>query len=605
MNKKLKRLFAGLLATALALSGAGCGQNSDENAVLMNYATGIGENGEYNSELYGMNCVSDVDGADPSVIYVSEEESAEYGGYYYMYVTGYIQYQNEESKDGIYAYHCYRSKDLYNWENAGALQGGYALQVEEDDWCWSDFWAPEVIQNPADGKYYMYFNAGLHSDYGVEGLANTSTQGDKIYLGVAVSDGPTGPFDVINDVDQKTGKKVPTINFQTGCNLDAPFPVIDASPFFDDDGQFYLYFKAEPNSYREENGTIFGMKMNSMEYPDYSTVTALVVPDYAQCANVAGELTGIKGYGAVDRSEGGVNEGPFMFKHNGKYYLTYSSEGYTSSSYSVWQAVSDTPLSGFKKLSFAEGNPVLDGTIKGYMAGTGHHCFVTCGEEMFIVYHRHTNAEGWSNSGGRVISADRVSFVENASGDEVLVVNGPSTILTWLPETVSGYANLAQTANISTDNGSGIEYLTDGIIPYATVTEYMVADSEEGDVTITLSWDSPVEVSSVMIYNSGYSDTAFSKISRMKFKLAEKPDWASKDYTYAVIKNLEFPSDYYDESSNAYVACAPAVAEFDSITVTEIQITISGYDRLSEFDKQGNKNQALELSEIVVLGGVK
>lgn len=601
MKMNFKRFLAALLAVIMPLGLAACSHGKDADTyVLMNYGSGLADDGEYNTSLYGMNCVSDIDGADPGVFYVSEEENKEYGGYYYMYVTGFISYE-VDGKTTVSAYPCYRSKDLYTWENAGTVTGGYALLVNEDDWCASDFWAPEVIRNPADGKYYMYFSASLHANYGVSGFANTDYAYDRLYLGVAVSDSPVGPFSVINDTDAATGKHIPTINFQTGCNLNTVFAAIDASPFFDDNGDLYLYFNKHNDTAHSNFNSVWGMKMNSMVYPDYSTVTALLVPSYTECANVAGEMTVLKGAGsATTRTEGAVNEGPFMLKHNGKYYLTYSSEGYTSTSYSVWQAVSDSPLSGFKKLDFTEGNPVLDGSQKGYMGGTGHHCFVKAGDEMFIVYHRHTTADEWS--GGRVISADRVGFAENAKGDEVLVTNGPSTILTWLPESVSGYQNLAQSANVTMNNGTGIDYLTDGVIPYATVAEYNVMSSESGDVTITMSWDKPVNVSSVMIYNAGYMDQAFSKISSIRFKLAETPFWASKDYTYAVIEDLQVPKQFCDVNTNYYVACVPSVAEFDSICVTEITITILESDRLAEFDKLGNKNNALELSEIVVLG---
>lgn len=605
MKKNLKCLLAGFLAAVIPFGLAACsaGGNSDETYVRMNYSTGIAENGEYNTELYGMNCVSDVDGADPGVIYVSEDESEEYGGYYYMYTTGSISY-TENGETVLSAFPCYRSKNLYNWENAGAVTGSYALYVKSDDWCAADFWAPEVIRNPADGKYYMYFSASLHANYGVSGFADTGYSYDRLYLGVAVADTPAGPFSVINDMDAATGKHIPTINFQTGCNLDTVFAAIDASPFFDDNGDLYLYFNKHNDSAHSNFNSVWGMKMNSMTAPDYSTVTALLMPGYTECANGAGEMTALKGAGtSTDRQEGDVNEGPFMLKHNGKYYLTYSSEGYTSTSYSVWQAVSDSPLSGFVKMSFAEGNPVLDGSLRGYMGGTGHHCFVSAGDNLYIVYHRHTTADEWS--GERVISADRVNFTTNANGDEVLVTNGPSTILSWLPESVSGYENLAQVASVSMNNGTGIEYLVDGILPYATVEEYNVMTSESGDVTITLSWDKPVDVSSIMIYNAGYMEQAFSKISNIRFKLAETPTWANMDYTYAVIENVEVPERFCDADTNYYVACVPTVAEFDSICVTEITITILECDRLMEFDKLGNENLALELSEIVVLGSVR
>ena len=51
-----------------------------------------------------------------------------------------------------------------------------------------------------------------------------------------------------------------------------------------------------------------------------------------------------------------VAEGPFMLKHNGKYYLTYSANHFRTPDYAVGYAVADTPLGPFQKF---EGNPIL------------------------------------------------------------------------------------------------------------------------------------------------------------------------------------------------------------------------------------------------------
>ena len=65
--------------------------------------------------------------------------------------------------------------------------------------------------------------------------------------------------------------------------------------------------------------------------------------------------------------------------------------------------------------------------------------------------------------------------------------------------------------------------------------------SAEGDVTITMKWQEPVRVSSLMIYNAQNVEQAFSNISDIRFKLEEQPSWASRNYDYAVIKDLKFP----------------------------------------------------------------
>lgn len=614
MKSKYSRLLAGILAATLCFGTAGCGntgQKQEDSLVHLNYGTGMDEDGDYNSKLYGMNH-NDIEGADPGCFYLSEEEDPIYGGYFYMYPTSFATNEGASLADEYYKENkisnllasCYRSKDLYNWERCGALEQGFACIIDEEDWCQDLFWAPEVIRNPANGKYYMYFNASAPENYGVESMSGSSNPYDRFYIGVAVADSPMGPFDVLYDIDSATGKRVPTINFKTGCNIENNWAVIDVSPFFDDNGDFYLYFnKHQDDNYSHLNG-VFGMKMKSMTIPDYTSVSCLTQAGKVTASNEPSDILNIKEGADYVSTESGINEAPFMIKHNGKYYLTYSSNGYAHIGYSVHQAVSDNPLSEFEKLDIGKGNPVLDGSVHGYMNGTAHHSFAQKGEELYIIYHRHDSIYGYSASWGRAICADRAHFVTNADGLDVLTASGPTKGLIWLSESISGYKNLAQTAEVQISNGTGVQYLTDGILPYYTVTQDFVMNAED-EVTVTFKWKKPVDISSVMIYNAMESDKAYSKISDIRFKLAEKPEWASEEYGYAVIKDLEFPSCYWNADSKEYIACAPAVAEFDTILVSEVKITIDATDRLVSENKKGEENVSLNLSEIVILGGVE
>lgn len=609
MKTRYSRFFAGVLAAVLCVGAAGCGNDtSDAASVYLDYGTGIDENGDYNDELYGMNNNDDV-GADPGAFWVSEEEDPQYGGYFYRYVTSWDTDTdtalNTEfcEKNGIaaLAFQCYRSKDLYQWERCGSLPGGYSLQVDNEDWCRDKFWAPEVLKNPADGKYYMYFSAEAAENWGADGVSDSSNPYDRLYLSVAVSDSPTGPFDVLCNTDVTTGKRIPTINFHDGCNTEFDWAVIDASPFFDDNGDLYLYFnKHEDSHYTHLNG-VFGMKMLSMTQPDYSTVVCLTQTNKVTASSTPGQIEEVSSEGDYFYSEDRINEGPTMLKHNGKYYLTYSANGYKSQAYSVHQAIGDSPLGTFTKLD-ATSNPVLDGSMLGYRVGTAHHCFVEKGDELYILYHRHSTIYRFNM---RSLSADRMNWTTNKDGTDILVANGPSASLQWLSESISGYKNLARTADVKISTGTGVKYLIDEIVPYANAIEDYVMQSESGDVKITFQWDEPVNVSSVMIYNGKDMNYAFSNISDIRFKLAEKPEWESEDYEYAVIKDLKFPAHYWDPESEDYIAGAPAVAEFDSILVSEITITIAEQDRLVETDKFGDTNTALQLAEIVILGGEK
>ncbi len=582
---------------------SGCSSSlGSGNAVYLDYQTGLDEYGRWDDDYFEKNGLSDVDCADPGVFYLSEEEDPEWGGYFYRYQTGgestafpKTDYYMMNSISKV-AYYCDRSKDLFNWEPAGALAANASLAVRSTDWCKSNFWAPEVIRNPGDGKYYMYFSAQRPEDE----FSNSSNEYDRRYIGVAVSDTPVGPFEVINDYDEELGMNIPTINFKDGLNLGYNLGAIDAHAFFDINGDLYLYFVHHADSHNAHNN-IAGMKMESMAYPDYSTAVTLAEQGYATVYSIPG---GDLSFDAVEEywvSEGNVNEGPYMYYHNGLYYLTYSSNGYRSISYSVHQAVSESPLGPFRKLSNEEGNPVHDGSQFGDMYGTAHHSFVEVGDELWIVYHRHSGiyGMGWS----RPAAVDRIHFVTNSDGLDVMTSNGPSLTLMWKSEELSDYKNLADMAQISVNQGSGVQYLSDEILPLYAVTTEHTYSAEDGQVVITMKWDEAVEISSIMIYNAVTSDKAFSQISEVRFELAETPEWASRDYTYAVIQDLPIEADGWDANADEYLECAPAVAVFDPIKITSLTITIDEDDRLEQYDKFGQLLTAVDVSEIIVLGG--
>lgn len=106
-----------------------------------------------------------------------------------------------------------------------------------------------------------------------------------------------------------------------------------------------------------------------------------------------------------------INEGPFLYYKDGTYYLTYSVGSYTNATYSVAQALSDSVLGNYTKLSQAEGGYVLCADGRDDISGAGHHCFVECEGELYVVYHAHWDTV--NKNGQRGFQADRVFFTEN------------------------------------------------------------------------------------------------------------------------------------------------------------------------------------------------
>ena len=126
-------------------------------------------------------------------------------------------------------------------------------------------------------------------------------------------------------------------------------------------------------------GSIAGVKMTNWYTPDWSTFKTLTacryytVADYVKAQN--GESVETVPY---EEAAAYCNEGPFLYKHNGKYYLTFSIGAYDESSYGVMQAVADSPLGDFRKLTDSENGMLLNNDIgdNRAIAGPGHHSFI-------------------------------------------------------------------------------------------------------------------------------------------------------------------------------------------------------------------------------------
>jgi|GEM_PF-1829555 len=387
------------------------------------------------------------------------------------------------------------------------------------------------------------------------------------------------------------------------------FTAIDAHMYNDPvSGDTYMYFSRTNDNDRKYYyvGSLWGVKMLDPITPDYDTLTPLVYPSkstvYHEEGNPFGRL------GEDGEPEGSVNEGPAMLYHNGKYYMTYSPWGAASDDYSVMVAVSDSPLGEFVKPG-KEYTPVVGrgDEYNDYMAGTGHHCFITVGEETFAFYHAQKCASNNNDfvTGGfmeRAVGYDRITFKYIPElGYDMMFGNGPSYNLQPLPEGVSGYENVARKAKISGNGNFGEpEYLIDGLVtahPTSRMFEYGVSS---GALDITLSWDKPIKIRAIMIYNSGDIGYAFSKVDCVQFKFHEKPVWYSlSEYNgYAYIENiLADPRDALT-SVDVMRKASSAVAEFDEITVSEIKIRIAA----TEENNVSGWQSAIRASEIYIFG---
>ena len=226
------------------------------------------------------------------------------------------------------------------------------------------------------------------------------------------------------------------------------FPGIDTNFLVDSQGDVYLYFSAHVGSVIAGNH-VWVIPMLDLVTPDWERMTHVTTPSYStiyydpdvSCYydaftedgryfyqphyvehkggkdNLKYSINGVPGYYMGFASEGGINEGTHVVEKDGWYYMTYSPFGYGSRKYSLYTAIADNPLGPFIKLP--QYYPVFgldQSETQDYMAGAGHHSFVTVGDEMWVVYHYFYNPVDnvWADGGflGRCIGVDRIGWYD-------------------------------------------------------------------------------------------------------------------------------------------------------------------------------------------------
>lgn len=249
--------------------------------------------------------------ADPHIV--------PFGDRYYVYTTG---------------YKCFSSPDLVTWTRHNNPFDLKTLKWGEDrEWLdsikprtWEpiEAWAPAVVQR--NNKYYLYFSANH-------------------YLGVAVANTPTGPF-----------------QDAVGRTLYNRWDGIDPMAFVDDDGEAYVFFGY--------GGQFGGMAVGILN-PDMIS--------WKQAPRIIAHNThGLKNY----------LEGPYMFKRKGVYYLTYSNDNWQTPEYNLQYATAEHPLGPYTwKGRFLEKDA--------NHVGPGHHSILKIPgrDQWYIVYHRYDNTQ--------------------------------------------------------------------------------------------------------------------------------------------------------------------------------------------------------------------
>lgn len=266
-------------------------------------------------------------------------------GKYYLYATS--------APNG---FRVWESTNLVDWELKGMA---FDAAHPANSWGVNSFWAPEVIRHR--DAFYMVYSA--------------RNREGSLKIGLAKSDHPLGPFITV---------KAPLV--------DRELSYIDGHIFVDGDTPYLFYVKD-----CSEN-VIDGVHVSQI---------------YAQ--EMSEDLLELKGEPVLvaqpDQPWEGIdkdwrwNEGPFVLKVDGVYYLMYSANVFSSAEYAVGYATAAAPLGPWTK---AKENPILAKRLEIGVSGPGHNSVTLSpdGTEMFIVYHTHTDPK--APSGNRTVNIDRL-----------------------------------------------------------------------------------------------------------------------------------------------------------------------------------------------------
>lgn len=273
---------------------------------------------------------------------------------------GYVAYGSGPPADlappGPRVFECLISPDLIHWQSVGHVLN--RLPAEAGD----EYWAPEVAHR--DGAWWLYYSVG----HGIDGH----------HLRVARSDNPLGPFT------------------DTGRNLTSSESfAIDAHPFRDPDGDWYLYFARDVLDHPRP-GT--HLAVAPLEEP---TRLGVITPALEPDADWQIYQRNRAMYGR--RYDWHTLEGPSIVHRHDRYWMTYSAGAWTGPDYATSWATATHPLGPWTHP--APGSPPLL-TTGGTLIGPGHNSLTTApdGHDV-IAFH------SWdSQRANRRMHLSRISF---------------------------------------------------------------------------------------------------------------------------------------------------------------------------------------------------
>ena len=341
----------------------------------------------------------------------------------------------------------WRSSDLGEWESQGM-----AYRIDPaTSWCTGSFWAPEIHR--VQDAYYLVFSAMWYGH-------------GTMRIGIARSEHPGGPYE----------------NLKNEPLFDPGYATIDAHLMLDEDGSPWLYY-ARDCSENTVNGIhtsqIYVVRLSDDLTEIASEPQLLTTPEQPWELQSGNEYR--------------WNEGPFIVRHGGRYWLLYSANYFQSREYGVGAAVADAPTGPFVK---PDGNPLLrwvedaDGTV--LVSGPGHNACFEVGGEWFTSYHTHFQPH--SPNADRQPAMDRMGF----HGDGTPYISGPTLAPQLKPLASLGLRSLLDRAEVEAVrmNADG---LTDGDLCVSSASTPYTAEFT-AESRVEYRWDEPMTADSILLY---------------------------------------------------------------------------------------------------------
>ena len=369
-------------------------------------------------------------------------------------------------------YHVFSSDNLVDFQDHGMI-------IHQKDVPWVDsnsysMWAPDCIEK--DGKYYFFFPANVKGGRGFG-------------IGIAEADKPEGPYKVRE-------KNIEGINGIDPCVLQGY------------DGKWYIYW-----------GGVMAAELNE----DFTGLH----PDTPKSEMKFGNRSFTRvGVDVAATLPAGMKEGPFAFKRNGKYYLTYpwvrgkagdpgpDGKPLDNHTETLAYAMSDNPLGPFEfKGLIMKESPTS--------CWTNHHSVVEYEGQYYLFYHHNDYSVDFDKN--RSVRVDSLFF------------NPDGTIREVIP-TLRGVGVTKATSQINLDryssiSGAVIEFLNPAVpfdgwkTKFAKICDsvtYNTVDFGEGVNEVTLRVNNAAKGATLTLTADG--------VKLAKIQLADTSDWTEQTF---------------------------------------------------------------------------